>query len=305
MTGDGSPEATAATSRSQTRVDAVQRAYDGSSTVYRLLALSGWGPALLNLGYYGPVPLLGGIAAAQRRLVRKAVGLLGVNADDRILDVACGRGESSSILKQMHPASTVTGVDLLDENIAFALAHFSAPSGLSFQTGDAMSLAAPDGSFDRVICIEAAFHFPDRARFLRESFRVLRPGGRLVVVDFTWTTPAARQERDDPRTQLVRRIWQWDDFSAASEYAHDAAAAGFVSRSAADWSARVTRQLQRRFALAVTMGSARLGRGVLRVAYPRYREFSPADWHDLALAVEAHAHVQRHSRYMAFVFDKV
>ena len=284
--------------------------YDGSEAVFLLLRLASWGSPLMNLGYFGflgPLAFLnkfGNLASAQHQLVRKSVGLLNVKAGQQVLDLACGRGKSSFIIQCLHPQATVVGVDLLERHIEVAETLFGNTRNLSYVTGNAMLLDFPDQSFDRVMCLEAAFHFPDRAQFLRESFRVLRPGGRLVVVDFAWNTDADRGHRDDPETRQVRKIWQWDDLSSVSEYRRMAARLGFLLSGCHDWSQQVTRPIQAQLRGLTALTKTKFGRYFLRWKNPLFQSFSPADWQACAAAVAAHDHVQRHSKYMAFVFEK-
>lgn len=288
----------------------VETSYDGSNVVFRLLRMETWGPSLMNLGYYRfPKPfmflnLLANMEAAQQRLVIKAVELLKIERQSRVLDIACGRGKSSFMVNCMYPDSHVVGLDLLEPHVQVAQTLFNQVRNLSYSVGDAEDLDFPDSSFDRVMCLEAAFHFPDRAEFLREVYRVLRPGGRLVVVDFAWNTEADRIHRDDADTKIVRDIWQWDDFFSVSEYEDVAESCGFQQISSRDWSRRVTHPIQHLFGVISRVGNYSLGRRFLEWKNPLFRSFSKADWKNVGKAVRAHLHLQTLSKYMAFVFEK-
>ena len=288
----------------------VHSSYDGSNVVFRLLRLETWGPALMNLGFFnffGPLAFLNvgvNLELAQRRLVLRSLALLEVGRRHKILDVACGRGKSSFIAQSLFPEATVIGLDLHKENVAVARTLFAEVDNLSYVSGNAMDLDFSDESFDRVMCLEAAFHFPNRAQFLRECHRVLRPGGRLIVVDFAWKTDSDRRHRNDPETRIVRHIWQWNDFYSINEYEAVADESGFHLLSKSDWSHRVTRPIQWLFRCLSTLGNTRWGRRLLRWKNPLYQSFSIPDWKEIASAVSAHDHVHRHSKYMAFVFAK-
>lgn len=107
-----------------------------------------------------------------------------IRADERVLDVAAGNGNAT--LAAARRFARVTSTDyvpaLLDRGRERARAEGLA---VRFQEADVEELPFPDGSFDAVLSTFGAMFAPDQARTAREMMRVLRPGGRVGMANWT------------------------------------------------------------------------------------------------------------------------
>jgi SAM-dependent methyltransferase len=98
-----------------------------------------------------------------------------------VLDVACGTGAvATGAAARVGATGSVTGVDNNPGMLAVASAR--SRHEVRWQEADAQMLPFPGRSFDRVICQLGLQYFPDRLAAVREMHRVLRPGGRAVVL---------------------------------------------------------------------------------------------------------------------------
>jgi len=105
----------------------------------------------------------------------------------RILELGCGSGQGLGYFLG-HGAATVVGTDIEEANLAHARRHYAGRTGIELAVVDAQQLPYPDADFDLVLLFEAIYYLPDAKRFLAEAFRVLRPGGRLLIstVNRSW-----------------------------------------------------------------------------------------------------------------------
>ena len=132
----------------------------------------------LNWGYWDGATRTQ--CAACEALMEELLAVLPRPPRGRILDVACGRGATTRALLRHYPPRCVTGINISD--VQLAECRVTVP-GCDFLRMDATALEFDAESFGAVICVEAAFHFHTRERFLREALRVLEPGGCLMLSD--------------------------------------------------------------------------------------------------------------------------
>jgi ubiquinone/menaquinone biosynthesis C-methylase UbiE len=119
----------------------------------------------------------------KRHLVKQA----GIERGHWVLDLGCGTGTLTLLIKSHHPKANVFGLDADPRVLEVARAK-AAKAGLSIRLDRGMAFELPysHGSFDRVISSLMFHHLTreNKERTLREVFRVLRPGGQLHVADW-------------------------------------------------------------------------------------------------------------------------
>ena len=123
----------------------------------------------------------------ERRYREVMLDRAGVDAGERVLDVGCGTGTLAIAAKRRVGATgTVNGVDAATEMVTRAQ-HKARRAALdvTFDVAPAQVLPFPDATFDVALCTLMMHHLPaeGRRRAVAEIHRVLRPGGRLLVVD--------------------------------------------------------------------------------------------------------------------------
>ena len=106
---------------------------------------------------------------------------------ETLLDVGCGTGAMIALLAAELPGRHYTGLDLTPKMVEAARAKHV--PGAEFIVGDSEHLPFADGSFDAVICANSFHHYPDPQAFFEGVSRVLRPGGRFILRDYTASAP--------------------------------------------------------------------------------------------------------------------
>lgn len=189
----------------------------------------------------GMYDLLNGVMTAglHHRWRARAVDFARVEPGSRVLDVATGTGDLAlELARRVAPAGAVVGSDFSEEMLARARAKWErsrdAPGGaidasVRFEWGDALSLPYPDDSFDAATVGFGARNFTDLARGLRELARVVRPGGRVVVLEMT--SPAR------PPLSIFFALWFDRIVPLLGRLAGDPAAYSYLPSSVRRWPA--------------------------------------------------------------------
>ena len=120
----------------------------------------------------------------QVNLTDHCISKVGTIQDKTVLEVGCGNGTQSIYLyNKFRPYRTI-GVDINKNNIELAKNLKNGHEKLEFHVDDAQKLEKiPDNSIDILLCIESAFHYPNKKSFLDQVERVLKPSGKFLIAD--------------------------------------------------------------------------------------------------------------------------
>jgi tocopherol O-methyltransferase len=196
-----------------------------------------WGPHIHH-GYFegrSETPV-----EAQEKLIEKLLDLLDISPQDKILDAGCGMGGSSLYLAKKYNA-TVTGVSLsqLQVDMATHSAEKEELKNVRFIVEDALSLASfSDNEFDLVWSLESCEQFYDKELFIQQAFRVLKPGGDLMLA--TWCSGSDVYDGlEAKKYQKLCAAFQLPYMPTINRYMQLLQRQGFAVTQALDWSSHV------------------------------------------------------------------
>jgi MPBQ/MSBQ methyltransferase len=186
----------------------------------------------VHLGYWDEPPLASRCAAdefeaAQARLCDIFIELADLTDGQSVLDVGCGFGGTLAAVdsRRQHMRLVGLNIDRRQLDICRTLSARSANS-LSFAMADACAMPFRPNCFDRLLCLEAMFHFPSRRAFLAQAADALRSGGRLALTDILLRNPGDQAPVDIAvLEQTIRREYGpwpqlWAGLDQTLESAH-------------------------------------------------------------------------------------
>jgi arsenite methyltransferase len=153
----------------------------------------------------------------KKRVMRALLGQRNWRGNELVLDIGCGRGLVAIEAARRVPKGMVHGIDIwqakdLSGNTPKAIVENAAVAGvtdrLTIDTGDARKLPYADASFDVVASMTAIHNIPDaagRRDAIAEAWRVLRPGGQILIFDIRHARTYFRQIRDQDAVDAIMK----------------------------------------------------------------------------------------------------
>ncbi|HIK14355.1 MAG TPA: methyltransferase domain-containing protein [Leptolyngbyaceae cyanobacterium M33_DOE_097] len=107
-----------------------------------------------------------------------------ISPTDIVLDVACGTGEFERLILSENPEQQMVGIDISDKMLAIAQKKLQAYPNTAFSLASVTNLPLADQSFDVVISASSFHYFDDPGAALAEMKRVLKPNGKVIILDW-------------------------------------------------------------------------------------------------------------------------
>ncbi|MDB5200014.1 MAG: Methyltransferase type 11 [Chitinophagaceae bacterium] len=156
-----------------------------------------------------------------------------------IIDAGCGLGHSTLWLAE-HYNARVTGITLVPKQVE-TMQKFIAKKGIknvAFLEANYFNMPFEDNSVDIVWAIEAVCHAQDKSQFYKEAYRVLKPGGKLLIGENLRTARPLAQEKEELLKEIFNS-WAIPDLDTLEEHRSHALSSGFRSFESKDVTANM------------------------------------------------------------------
>ena len=145
----------------------------------------------------------------------RTLDLLAPRLGENILDIGVGPGLLAyDLARLVGPAGRVVGVDVSADMVALAGTRLGDMAQVELAVGDAVRLPVPDGAFDAAVSTQVYEYVADMPAALAELHRVLKPGGRALILDTDWRS-IVWHSSDKARMERVLTAWTWNIMLAA------------------------------------------------------------------------------------------
>lgn len=118
-----------------------------------------------------------------RQTNAKIVKLVDPKQNSSLLDIGCGSGILIKYLLNTNRRMKLYGLDITPKMVKVAKRKFINDPSVKITLGSAIHIPYKDGSFDYVTCASSFHHHPDPLKSIKEMVRVLKPGGKLLILD--------------------------------------------------------------------------------------------------------------------------
>lgn len=171
---------------------------------------------------------------------RYAAKVLNINRDDKVLDAGCGVGGTAIWVAENFGAK-VTGVSISEKQVRLAkkYAKNRRVTGLTdFVLSDYCETDLSDDSFDKIYGMESICYAEDKADFLKEAFRLLKKGGKIVVLDGFLTNNSLDKESQGYYEDFCKG-WALSNLASVKSFGDDMKKIGYINIKYSDVTEKV------------------------------------------------------------------